>query len=72
MPNNLISIEIIRPGDQEPTHKAFELWQSALDYIRTLRPLSETWLRVFVPGSRADNGQENELREALGLPPVWN
>jgi hypothetical protein len=29
------------------------------------------FLRIFVPPSLANNGQYNELREALGLEPVY-
>jgi hypothetical protein len=66
-----ISVEFYAPEEPEPTHRAFYFWQSALDYVRTLKPLPAGHLRVFVPGSLANDTRENELREALGLPPQY-
>jgi hypothetical protein len=71
MSNCPISVETISAEGEVIAHRAFDFWEAALEYIRSLNTLPDR-LRVFVPGSLATNAQENELRAALGLAPVWN
>jgi hypothetical protein len=68
-----ISIEFYRPQDRSAHwYKQFSTWESALQFAKiSAKGHVCGFLRIFVPPSLANNGQYNELREALGLEPVY-